>query len=81
MEHVRQNWRSYLLALMLISVLTILCYVVLGPMLGVALHTISPIKVFVVLLVTGALLRYLLHSVDKVDQTHIEASVHGRTQI
>ncbi len=56
MEHVRANWRSYLLAL----------------------SVISPLKVVVVLLVTGALLRYLLHSVDKVDRTHVETSAHGR---
>lgn len=78
MEHVRANWRSYLLALSLIAVLTILFYVVLGPMLGIALSSISPFKVLVVLLVTGALLRYLLHSVDKADRTHIEASAQGQ---
>lgn len=56
MEHVRANWRSYLLALILIAALTILFCVVLGPMLGIALSVISPLKVVVVLLVTGALL-------------------------
>ena len=78
MEHVRANWRSYLLALILIAALTILFCVVLGPMLGIALSVISPLKVVVVLLVTGALLRYLLHSVDKVDRTRVETSAHGR---
>ncbi|ABO59861.1 hypothetical protein BSFA1_80920 (plasmid) [Burkholderia sp. SFA1] len=76
MKHIRSHWRTYRLAAIALVAVTLLFYAVLLPVLGVALHLFSIAKIAVILLITGALLRFLIHAVDDVERKH--GSVSGQ---
>ncbi|WP_425953296.1 hypothetical protein [Ralstonia pseudosolanacearum] len=78
MDHLRSNWRTYLVALVCVAALATLFFVVLPPMFGITLRQLSPVKVGTILLLAGALLRFLLHAVDGIDRKQSEASSTGQ---
>jgi len=78
MEHVRSHRPTYLFAIAVLAAISVIVFAVVAPLLGIAFHLISLLKIAAILLVAGAIFRSLLHAVDGVDHAHDNSSASGR---
>lgn len=70
MRHFRAHYHSYLMAALFATTLSAITFGVAAPVLGIRFTAGSFMKVAIILLVAGAILRALLHIVDSADHAH-----------